>query len=211
MRQIVKSWTPAAASLTGFLSNATGATWTLSATTAADNLAHLVTIRNDSATDHGAKTAVLTGTDADGKDQTETLNLPGTSATVTSTKFFLTLTSVVPSATIGADTMDIGWSAVAVGQTIPLEWRSNATAAMHVDISGTINWTVQQSFANIYSAAPSTLPWADIDAPTDMNDIATDLYGTAVLGATAVRPYINSVTAGATLALYVSQPGGYQA
>lgn len=115
------SGTSVAANLTGFKSNATGApgaTWALTATDAADSLAHKVTIRNDSITDHSAKTAILTGTDANGKAMTETVNLPGTSATVTSTNYFLTLTSVVPSATIGADTMDIGWSVASCTNTL---------------------------------------------------------------------------------------------
>jgi hypothetical protein len=102
--------TSVAANLTGFLSNATGATWTLSATNAGDSLAHKVTIKGDAATDHSAKTAILTGTDANGARLTETVNLPNGTATVTSTNYFLTLTTVVPSATIGADTMDIGWA-----------------------------------------------------------------------------------------------------
>lgn len=206
MRPIKVSYTPAAASLTGFLSNATGATWTLTATSASDNMAHLVTIRNDSATDHDAKTAILTGTDADGKDQTETVSLPAGSATVTSTKYFLTLTSVVPSATIGSDTMDIGWSAVSISKTIPIEWRSNASAAMTADISGTINFDIQETYANIYDSYPSTLPWVDISA---LASKTADTSSTATLGSTAVRILINSITAGATISLYISQPSGY--
>lgn len=206
MRPIKVSYTPAAASLTGFLSNATGATWTLTATSASDNMAHLVTIRNDSATDHGAKTAILTGTDADGKDQTETVSLPAGSATVTSTKYFLTLLTVVPSATIGADTMDIGWSAVSISKTIPIEWRSNAQAAMTADISGTINFDIQETYANVYDSYPSTLPWVDISA---LAAKTADTSGAATLGSTAVRILINSISAGATISLYISQPSGY--
>lgn len=116
----------AAADLTGFKSNATGATWTLTATEAGDSLAHKVTIRNDSGTDHAAKTAVLTGTGPSGEAQTETLSLPAGSATVTSTKYYLTLATVVPSATIGTDTMDIGWAAASVSDWVypntKLDW-----------------------------------------------------------------------------------------
>jgi len=111
MQRITLSGNSVAVNLTGFLSNATGATWTLTATDSADSLAHLVTIRNDTATDHSGKTALLTGTNANGHVLTETITLPAGAATVTSTAYFKTLTTVVPSATIGADTMDIGWSA----------------------------------------------------------------------------------------------------
>lgn len=97
-----------AADTVRFKSNVTGATWTLTNTTAGDGKAHKVTIKGDAATDHSLKTAALVGTDANGLAQTETINLPNGTATVTSTKEFLTLTSVTPSATIGGDTMDIG-------------------------------------------------------------------------------------------------------
>jgi hypothetical protein len=206
MRPDLHSYTPAAANLTGFLSNATGAPgagWVLTATTAADCLAHLVTIRNDSVTDHSAKTAILTGTDADGKAQTETVNLPGTSATVTSTKYFKTLTSVVPSATIGADTMDIGWSAVAISATYPIDGSAEVACNIYADITGTINFSIQQSFANIQS---DTTYMTSFSAITALAAKSADTAGQANVGATAIRLLINSVTAGATVAMYTSQP-----
>src|SRR3990167_9103283 len=123
MRPIKFSYTPEDNNLTGLASNVTGATWTITDTTVGDGLAHKVTIRNDSATDHSGKTALLTGTDADGLTQTETITLPDVSATVTSSKYFATVVTAVPSATIGGDTMDIGWSDVAIGPTFPLNWR----------------------------------------------------------------------------------------
>ena len=135
------------ASLLGMASNATGATWALTATSAADNLAHLITIRNDSATNHSAKTAILTGTDANGVAQTETLNLPAGSATVTSTKYFLTLTSVVPSATIGTDTMDIGWAAGSITPTNNFVMRSAFAFGFGCTVvSGPPTYTVQQTY-----------------------------------------------------------------
>lgn len=134
MRPKILDMDPANANLTGFLSNATGATWTLTATSSGDSLAHRVSIRNDSASDHSAKTAVLTGADADGRPQTETVSLPAGSATVESSKYFLTLLTVVPSATIGADTMDIGWVDEFVSYTIPLDNYGTAPG-VSIDIS----------------------------------------------------------------------------
>lgn len=202
MRPIAKTYTPAAASLTGFASNVTGATWTLTATSAADSLGHLVTIRNDSATDHSAKTAILTGTDSDGNAQTETVNLPGTSATITSTKYFLTLTSVVPSATIGGDTMDIGWTADSNSPTIPLEWRSISPASVEIIITGTINVDGQETLQSVFDNYPSTLTWTGI---TSLTGITATTIKPATVAATGVRVNVNSVTAGATYTLLVNQ------
>lgn len=196
---------PANANLTGFASNVTGASWTITTTSSGDNLAHQVSIRNDSATNHSAKTAILTGTDADGNAQTETMNLPGSSATVESTKYFRTLTSVVPSATIGADTMDIGWVDEFTTPTLTLNWRNQNVATLNVDVTGTINYSVQQTFQNpLANSAPAqNLTWADITA---FSAKTADVLGAATLGATAVRFVANSYTDGVTVMMNISQP-----
>lgn len=141
------SATSAAASVTGLLSNATGATWTLTATNCGDSLAHLITIKGDAATDHSAKTAIIVGTDANGRPLTETINLPNGTATVTTTGYFLTVTSVTPSATIGADTMDIGWALGSVSPTIyPDEDVLPFSIGFGCTISGSPTYTVQHNY-----------------------------------------------------------------
>ena len=203
MNLITLSFTPAAANLIGYAENVTGATWTLTATTANDSLAHLTTIRNDAATDHSAKTALITGTDADGNTQTETQALPGGSLTTTGSKYFKTISSIVPSATIGADTMDLGWSAVAVSQTVPLNYRANPfSCSLGVIVTGTINYTVQHTFQDIYLAFPSTLKWYSqmtlvTATADDDSNYAFPVRGTRLL--------INSVTAGATIKYIINQ------
>lgn len=198
---VKQSYTCAAADLVGYLSNATGATWTLTATTAADDLAHPVAIRNDSVTDHSAKTAILTGTDANGNVLTETLNLPGTSATVTSTKMFLTLTSVVPSATIGADTMDIGWSAVAQSPWVKLNYQTSPfSAGVAVTKGGTINYDVEATLDPTLDGAAMAIKHSGITGST-AND--ADSYLFPVHG---IRVNVNSHTSG-TFVLYIIQGG----
>jgi len=119
------------------------------ATGAADTLAHLITITQTSSTNHSAKTAIITGTDAAGNPQTETgLALPNGAVTVTSTKHFLTVTSIAISATIGADTMTVGWAAESVSDWKHMvEQRDNRTG-FNLGIgctvtSGTPTYTVQ--------------------------------------------------------------------
>lgn len=152
MEAFIRSGTSVALNATGFASNVTGATFTLSATNSADNLAHQVTVKNDAATDHSGKTILLTGTDADGKVLTETLTGPAGTATVTSTNYFLTLTSAVPSATIGADTFDIGWNANSVTPTFRPQRNSvlpfNVGFGTRV-LSGTPTFTVQHTFGGV--------------------------------------------------------------
>ena len=193
-------------SLTGYASNVTGATWTITTTSSPDGLAHKVSIRNDSVTDHSAKTITLTGTDADGKALTETLAAPNTSATVQSLNYYKTLTAATVSATIGADTFDIGWVDEVMTQTIPLNWRGAIAATINVDVTGTINYTVQQTFdplqADGYKALQSA-QWLDISA---LASKTADLTSQATVGATAIRLITTSYSSGAELQMNVNQP-----
>ena len=111
MKKIKISATSVAASTNGYAAGVTGASWTLTTTTPGDTLAHQVTIQNNTSTSHSGKTATLSGTDADGNAVSEVLSLPGANLTVTSVNYYAKLLTVTPSATVGTDTMDIGWSA----------------------------------------------------------------------------------------------------
>ena len=210
MRPRKLSYTPEDNNLTGFASNVTGAAFVLTATTVGDSLAHRVTVRNDAAVDHSGKTIALVGTDADDFAQTETLTGPGVSATVTSTKYWKTLTSATPSATIGADTFDIGWNDVAVGPTFPLNIKQTPfNVALAVDVSGTIDYTVQHCFEALNpllpataATAPSTFTWFNHDVLVALTADGNSNYDTPV---TATRLLVNSLTAGATIALHIVQ------
>lgn len=206
-RTIRKTFTPAAASLTGFASNVTGATWTLTTTATSDGYAHQVSIRNDAATDHSGKTAVLVGTDADGKAISETVTLPGASATVESTLYFKTLTSITPSATINADTMDVGWVDEFVSQTFPLDLYFSAPA-VNVAVTGTINYTVQQTFDDAFDPTVATsqgdLTWASIDY-TAMVSATTSQNAGYLFIPPAVRLVVNSYSTGATITMNIVQ------
>lgn len=203
---------PANANLTGFASNVTGAAFTLTTTATSDGLAHQVSIRNDSATDHSGKTVTLVGTDADGRAQTEVVTGPGTSATVESTKYFKTLTSATPSATIGADTFDIGWVDEVASQTIPLDWRRQTPPTIHVVVTGTINYDIEGTLQDIYSdgSAPFTATdQGDFEWFNDANftaKTATLVDDLALPGYRAIRVVINSYTDTAELQVFLTYP-----
>jgi hypothetical protein len=147
------TYSPATLSTTYFAASVTGATFTLTNTAVTDNLAHQVTVLNNTATDHSGKTLTFTGTDQDGKAQTETIAAPAGSATVTTTKYYLTLTSVTVSATIGSDTFSIGYKNTFVSPTIPCNWRGGM-ASIDVTVTGTINFGVEQSWDDIQTKTP---------------------------------------------------------
>ena len=199
--QFIKTYTPADANLTGFASNVTGAAFTLPATTSGDSLAHQVSIRNDSATDHSGKTVTLVGTDHLGRALTEVVTGPAGSATVESTGYFLTLTSATPSSTIGADTFDIGWVDEFVTPAVALDWRAGV-GGLEIVITGTINIDLDSSSSDIQNSTDSAL-WL-VDTSTNAG-VTASKWITFAATPRFVRVKANSYSSGATVKLLYAQ------
>lgn len=141
----------AAASTNGLGSalTSTGASYVLSATSAGDSVAHLIAFKNNSATNHSGKTIAFAGTDANGRPLTETITGPAGTSTVTTTKYFKTVTSVIPSASTGADTFDIGWAVTSIGPTVPVNLNIDLPINIGLGVtvvSGSPNYTLQRSY-----------------------------------------------------------------
>lgn len=193
---------PANTNTAGFATNVTGAAFTLTAYTSGDGLAHKVTVLNNSATDHSGKTLAIVGYDADGRDQTETLTAPAASVSVTSAKYWGTLTSITPSATIGADTFNIGWANTFVTKTFPINWR-RGNAGLSLDVTGTINFDLQQTFDDIQNTS-SAFVWMVNDTATQAG-VTADLVVRYEAHPKAIRLLINSFTNGATIYMGYTQ------
>lgn len=198
--------TPAALNATGLASAVaySGGGYALGAAGPADALGHLVTIAGIAATNHSGKTFTITGTDADGIALTDTIAGPNGAVTVTSTYHFATVTSVTVSATTGADTFNIGWSAVAVTQTVVTDWRENQMQiSLALVITGTVSVTVQHTLDNVRDVTqPDKLNWLPHSTLAAKTASADGNYAYPI---TAARMLVNSVTAGATVAFYILQ------
>lgn len=194
-------------SLTGFASNVTGATFTLTANVCTDALAHQVSIRNDTANDHSGKTVTLVGTDPDGNAQTEIVTGPAGSATVESAKYFLTLTSATPSATIGADTFDIGWVDEVATATVKLGL--DTSSYWQLVVTGTLQASVQFTCADLHGNGPRFtdscgLPW--LEPVTNLtNETANSSASQAATGYAGARTILDSYSSGARLEVYAIQ------
>lgn len=206
MHPINFSYTPAATNATGLASGVAyaGGGYALTATTPADRLAHIVTITGIAATNHSGKTFTITGTSADGVAQSEGIAGPNGAVVVSSTLYYKTVTSITVSATTGADTFNLGWTAVAIGATFPLNWRdlNNFQVSLGLIITGTINVTVQHTLDGLhgeYVASPAWFPHSTLVAKTASAD------GNYAFPVTATRLLINSVTASATVDFKVVQ------
>ncbi len=188
----------------GYGNDVTGATFTLTANDAGDELAHIVSILNNTSNDHSGKTVTLVGTDADGEALTEVVTGPGVSATVESTEYFLTLTSATPSATIGADTFDIGWADEVITQTIPLDFYASTDASIAVDVSGTINFTVRDTMQSVLTTVSpvQNLTWRTIGA---LSNKTADTVNSTSSNATGVQLIINSHSDGAMAIMTILQ------
>lgn len=198
---------PANASLTGFASNMTGAgPWTMTTTSSGDSLAHQASCRNDSATNHSAKTLTFTGTDANGLAQTETIAAPAGSATVETTKYWMTLTSVSVSATIGADTFDFGWVDEFTTPSILLDWRRNAPSNWFLDVTGTISLDVDFAVQDVGGVNEADIKWAVVSSSLDDETADSTAFVQIAAGYTAARVRCNSYTDTAEVTVYASQP-----
>jgi len=192
-------YTLAALDDNGFCAAVTGAIqttpWTTIAGAPADGTAHATTLY--STANLSAITITVNGTDAEGRTQSESIAGPN-STTVTLTAYFKTVTSVSASATLGANTMDVGWTAVAVTPLYPQDYHSFNQAVLSVETTGTIDYTIQQSPVNAFEMVAAD--WITLGSPNLTEGTAV----MAALNATATRVLVNSHTSG-TLTICRSQ------
>ncbi len=175
----------------------TGAAVAPTATATTDGLAHQVTLVSPVQATLAGVTFTIVGTDADGAAKTETgLVGPASASTVTTTGYFKTVTNVQPSATMGGLVVSIGIAAPSLSPTLPLEWRSEVAALHQVEITGTINFTVQETLDKLFSAPADTLSWSSVTSGLATKTATTTAPGT--LGTTGARMLVNTVTNGAT-------------
>lgn len=204
--QLKLSYTPAATAVSGLAAAVaySGGGYALSATTMADGLAHIITISGIAATDHSGKTFTITGTDADGITQSEGIAGPNGAVTVSSTYHYLTVTSITVSATTGADTFNLGWTAIAVSPTIMLNRKQvDFLVSLGLLITGTISVTLQHCLDNLREAlTPEQATWWPHSTLVTKTASADGNYAFPV---SACRLLVNSVTATATMALFVQQ------
>ncbi len=184
---------------TGFATALTGAGpfTTFTVTIATDGLAHQLSLT--SAANLSGINMTIVGTNPDGDALTETRAGPNAN-TVETTAYFLTITSITAASTLGANTMDVGWVDEVASYSFPIDWRSPYACNIAVDVTGTLNFTVQQTFASVL--AGDTPVWTSITA---LASKTADTDSSASVGATAIRVITASYSSTAELQVYTSQ------
>lgn len=200
MRPLHKTYTPAAVDTDGIVDGGSGASLTLLSDGAGDGLAHQLNFTSSAnISDH---TFTVVGTDADGGALTEVVTGPD-NTTVESTGYFLTVTSITPDSTLDADEVDIGWVDEFVTPTIGVNYH-RSEASLSVDVTGTINYTAQQTFEELRGNTSSTLAWTD-STDTDLVSATASQISVFDKPVTGIRFKANSYSSGAALDVYFVQ------
>jgi len=137
--------------------------------------------------DETGATFTYVGTDWQGNPISETVT--GVNNTTVATALsFKTVTSVTISIN-AADALTVGTNGVASSPNIPLDWNGRPEVSLQVVVTGTVNWTVQQTLDTPYTY--DALTW--IDHP-DANMVAETVnrQGSYVYIPAAARVNINS-------------------
>jgi len=182
----------------GFAVSVTGAIqttpWTTIAGAPSDGVAHQTTLA--SSADIHAITITVNGTDAEGRVQTESIAGPA-SNTVNLTKYFKTVTSITSDATLGANTMNVGWTTLCSTPAYPVAVYPHDGPVVGISpVSCTV--TIQQTISPIYNTTTASV-WQTLIASGTAVAIA---QGTA--GITAVRALV-TVSAPGTLTMDIAQ------
>lgn len=149
-------------------------------------------------------TFTITGTDQDGKALSETITGPN-ATTVETTGYFKTVSQVAISGA-GTGNITVGNVDEISSQTIPIDYTSDVPCAISVDITGTINFTVQETYSDVQSSllASQSARWLNITA---LAAKTADTNSTATQGASALRVLVNSYSSGAEAQMNIVQPG----
>jgi hypothetical protein len=198
MRPKKTVYTLAAANADGFCELVTGnisvTPWTTIAGAPGDGCAHETQLVLAGGGSLAAVTLTITGTDAEGRVQSE--SIAGPSATSTLAKYYKTITSILSSATLGASTMNVGWTAVCRTPAYPTARVPHGAHSVGVNLGGTtVTYTVQESNDEVFGNNPAQ--WHTLGT----GNVDHDTMSEAADGATAVRLDIASHTTGV---LYVT-------
>ncbi len=147
---------------------------------------------------------VIVGTSTNYGSATITETIAGTTAgTVQSVLDYKTVTSITISAN-ATGAMTVGTNGVASSPPLPLDIYARPQIALQADVTGTVNYTVQQTLDNPWNVAPQNVTW--INHP-DSNLVAAsaDAQGNYAYPPFQTRITVNSGTG--SVKFTVIQPG----
>ena len=175
--------------------------------TSADGLGRIIVIVDSDTDTQSDVTFTIVGTNADGHAISDVVTGPGSGLTVASAKYFKTVSSVTVSAAQGGtEKVDIGTrgtTLAAVSKSYPLNSRDSVAPVVSVNITGTMNFTVQQTYSNLHTTTDASggIVWEDVTALASKSADTTAQLG---IGAHGMRIVINTYSTGAELQAIVT-------
>lgn len=159
-----------------------------------------VRIAIDSAGDISTVNFTVTGKDQDGISATEVITGVTTTA-VESTTYWSQITTIAADAAVASNVF-VGPVDEVVTKTLPLNYRDVNGATYAVDVTGTVDYTVNETLDQIHTITPSGASWF---AVTALSAKTADLMEVGRPNATACQLVINSYTDTAEIAFTVMQ------
>lgn len=142
----------------------------------------------ESAGNISATNFTITGTDQQNRPISETIAGPN-AGTVATELNFLTVTQIAADASFGTD-VEVGTNGVGASQEIPLDqYISPFNVSLFVDITGTLDVTVQFTFDDVFDGTFG--PFVYTDHP-DLTNVTADADATFISPVSACRLLTNS-------------------
>lgn len=209
MQILTITQTPIAASATTVAASQSPGAGTITLTAAASaidaavggRIISLVSGGNDSGI-----TFTITGVDQNGLAATEAV-IGGNVATVVSTKFYQSVSSITHTGSVaGTFSSGIVGTVLSTSSALyPLNFYTRTAAQVAVEVTGTINFTVKETFAPILTGTPTTSA-AVLFSPSALAAKTANTTAPLDVGATGVQVIINSYSSGATLVARIVTP-----
>lgn len=168
MHPLSVTLSPADASPTGLAddNDSTGSSVTLDGTltsggifTSSDNLGRQIIITDAGSDNQATATYTVTGTDVNDNSISESLAGPGSSASVTTTKFFKTVSSVTIANPVATSTVDIGTNGLFESKAYPCNYKAPDPNGYTVTLSGTCTYTVYETRTNLLEHGTAAANW----------------------------------------------------
>lgn len=204
-RPITVSMSPANVNLAGIaaLQTTGGAgNLTLAATTVTLTNASFVALTSTG--NISGVTFTVTGTDPDGNAITDTITGPNNN-TVYGVKAFLTVTQIAVNGAVATNTR-AGWDgtgSVEISPTSALNFFNPIATEISLEVTGTVNATVQECFDDVLLTVPTNAVWYDVTA---LASKTANTRSQISVCATAVRLKVNTYSNGATAKMVIIQP-----
>lgn len=169
--------------------------------TSPDGFAHQISF--ESSANLSALTFTITGYTDSKKHNLVTENVTGPNATtVESTGYFYAITQIASDGAVGTN-VECGFVDEAVTDALPLDWRSGV-ASVNIDVTGTLDLTIQNTFDNIQNLDDLDFNWQDAPS-TDLVNITSSVNEAYEGLPRALRVKVNSYSTGAEAQIVIQQ------